>query len=161
MIKSINYIDKNGEEQIPVIIHRAPLGSDERFIGFLIEHYNGAFPVWLSSVQVKIIPISEKNIEYSKKVQDELGRAGIRSELNNKNETMQAKIREATLQKIPYMCIIGDREEKESRDTGINYTSVRKRDGKDFKYLRRGGSETRPMGQVVRPVPTGVVGIKS
>lgn len=133
---NLKYTDKDGQEKVPAIIHRAPLGSDERFIGFLIEHYAGLFPTWLSPVQVEVIPISEKNNEYSKKVNSELVNAGIRSELNDKNDTMQAKIREATLQKIPYMCIIGDREEQSSGSSNKNLVSVRERSGKNMGQIK-------------------------
>ena len=107
---NLKYIDDNGKEQIPVIIHRAPLGSHERFIGFLIEHYAGAFPLWLSPIQVSIIPVSDKFIDYGKIVALILKQQGIRVELNQENETVGKKIRNSTLQKIPYMIIIGDKE---------------------------------------------------
>ena len=107
---NLKYIDDNGKEQIPVIIHRAPLGSHERFIGFLIEHYAGAFPFWLSPIQVSIIPVSDKFIDYGQIVALILKQQGIRVELNQENETVGKKIRNSTLQKIPYMIIIGDKE---------------------------------------------------
>ena len=121
---NLKYTDQNGKDQIPVIIHRAPLGSHERFIGFLIEHFGGAFPVWLAPVQAIIIPITERNNEYAKKVMDEL--VGIRAEIDSRGETMQAKIRDAQLQKVPYMLIVGDREEKE------NKVALRTREGVDM-----------------------------
>lgn len=122
----LKYIDQSGKEQTPVIIHRAPLGSHERFIGFLIEHYNGAFPAWLSPVQVQIVPITDRNNKYSQIVLEELKSSGIRVEIDDRGEKMQGKIRDAQLQKIPYMLIIGDREEKEGK------VAVRTRDGKDL-----------------------------
>lgn len=124
---NLTYIDQDGSEKvIPYIIHRAPLGSDERFIGFLIEHYGGAFPTWLSPVQVMVIPISDKNLSYATKVAGELKKEGIRVELDERSETMQAKIRDAQLQKIPYMLIIGDEEEKDNKIT------IRKRGGQNI-----------------------------
>ena len=126
---NLKYIDNKGVTQTPVIIHRAPLGSHERFIGFLIEHYNGAFPLWLSPVQVTILPVSVKQIEYSQKVGDTLNKAGLRVELDSENKTIGAKIRESTLQKNPYMVIIGDRELQ------LDKVSVRARDGKDLGMM--------------------------
>lgn len=123
----LTYIDKNGEEKIiPYIIHRAPLGSEERFIGFLIEHFAGAFPVWLSPVQVKVLPITERNLKYASKIMDELREKSIRVELDDRNETLQAKIRDAQLTKVPYMLVIGDREEQN------NTVRERDRSGKDY-----------------------------
>lgn len=123
----LTYIDKDGSEKVvPYIIHRAPLGADERFIGFLIEHYGGSFPTWLAPVQVQIIPITDRNKEYGQKVLEQLLDSKLRIELDDRAETMQAKIRDAQLQKIPYMLIIGDREEKE------NKVAIRTRQGKDL-----------------------------
>jgi threonyl-tRNA synthetase len=127
----LSYTDQKGNEQIPVIIHRAPLGSSERFIGFLIEHYAGAFPVWLSPVQVKLIPISERHVEYARSVVVELARQNIRVELDDRSERMQAKIREATLQKIPYIGILGDKEMQQSTQS----ITIRTREGKDLGLL--------------------------
>lgn len=126
----LKYTDKNGEEKIiPYIIHRAPLGSDERFIGFLIEHYGGAFPTWLAPTQVMIVPITERNNEYGQKVLEQLKGSGLRAEIDEQAETMQAKIRSAQLQKIPYMLIIGDREEKDHK------VAVRTRKGENLGVL--------------------------
>lgn len=106
----LEFINSKGEKEIPAIIHRAPLGSHERFIGFLIEHFGGAFPVWLSPVQVQIIPISENQVEYAKSVQKQIEEADIRTELDDKDETMANKIRKAQEQKVPYMLILGQKE---------------------------------------------------
>lgn len=106
------YIDKSGKEVTPIMIHRALFGSMERFVGTLIEHFGGAFPVWLAPVQVIIIPISEKNVEYARKVQNLLLEEEIRAKINDKDETMQAKIREAQIEKIPYMAIVGLKEQQ-------------------------------------------------
>lgn len=123
----LTYADKDGKEKIvPYIVHRAPLGSDERFIGYLIEHFAGAFPTWLAPVQVKIIPISEKHLEYGQKVLEQLNAAEIRAEIDDRSETMQAKIRDAQLQKTPYMLVIGDKEQQS------NSVAVRTRDNNNL-----------------------------
>lgn len=106
----LKYTDEKGETQRPVMIHRAIFGSFERFIGILTEHFQGGFPVWLSPVQVKIIPIADRHIEYAQKLLEQLVDANIRVEIDERSETMQAKIRAAQLQKIPYMIILGDKE---------------------------------------------------
>jgi len=123
---NLKYADKDGKEKTPVIIHRAPLGSHERFIGFLIEHFGGEFPVWLSPVQAIVIPISEKFTAYGRKVSEALVSQGIRSQLDDRDEKMQAKIRDAQLQKVPYMLVVGEREEK------AKAAAVRLRSGKDL-----------------------------
>ncbi len=92
------------------MVHRALFGSVERFFGVLIEHYAGAFPVWLSPVQVAVIPISEKHTEYGQKVAQQLKDAGIRVELDARNEKMNAKVREHTLQKVPFLLVVGEKE---------------------------------------------------
>ena len=111
---NLKYTDPEGKDQIPVIIHRAPLGSDERFIGFLIEHFGGAFPTWLAPVQVQIIPIADRHQKYAQIVLEQLKDSSTRVEVDNRQETMQSKTRDAQNQKIPYMIILGDREEKDS-----------------------------------------------
>ncbi len=125
----LGYIDQNGSEVTPVVLHRAIYGSFERFLGILTEHFTGAFPVWLSPVQVKLLPIADKHIEYSRKVAEELISKGIRAEVDDRSERLQAKIREATLQKIPYLGIIGDKEIEN------NSVSIRLRDGEDLGNL--------------------------
>lgn len=106
----VTYIDKDGKEKQCVMIHRVVFGSMERFFGILIEHYGGAFPLWLSPVQVAVIPIAERHNEEAKKVADTLRAAGIRTEFDSRSQSMQAKIRDHTLQKVPYLVIIGDTE---------------------------------------------------
>lgn len=106
----LNCINEKGEKEKIVMIHAAIMGSIERFLSVLIEHYAGAFPVWLSPVQVIILPISDKQNEMTNKVLDQLKKAGIRAELNSNNETLGKKIRGAELQKIPYLLVIGDKE---------------------------------------------------
>ncbi|OGK13130.1 threonine--tRNA ligase [Candidatus Roizmanbacteria bacterium RIFCSPLOWO2_01_FULL_38_12] len=120
----LKFIDKDGKEKTPIMIHRAILGSSERLMMILIEHYSGAFPLWLAPVQVKIIPIAEKHNNFAQKIAKELKKNDIRTDVNEKSESMQKKIREAQLEKVYYMLVVGDRE----IDSGeIN---VRTRDGK-------------------------------
>ena len=97
------------------MIHRVVYGSVERFIGILIEHFAGAFPTWLAPVQVKVLPISDKYADYGKKVLDALHEAGIRAEMDTRSEKIGYKIREARLQKIPYMLVVGAKEEEEGK----------------------------------------------
>lgn len=106
----LNYIGEDGKEHRPVVIHRAILGSSDRFISFLIEETKGVFPLWLAPVQVKILPISDNQLDYAKSVLDVLQQEGIRVELDDRQEKIGYKIREAQLQKTPYMLIIGDKE---------------------------------------------------
>lgn len=109
------YIDTDGKGKRPVMIHRAIFGSFERFIGILTEHYQGAFPLWLAPVQVVLLPIADRHAEYAWELNKRLQDAGIRSEVNDRQGTLQSKIREATLQKVPFMGIIGDREVQNSK----------------------------------------------
>ncbi len=106
----ISYIDENGAEQRPFMIHRATLGSTERFLGVYIEHTQGVFPTWLSPIQVQIIPIADRHLEYAQNVLEQLKSANLRVEIDSRQEKMQSKIRDAQMQKIPYMLIVGDRE---------------------------------------------------
>ncbi len=117
----LTYTGEDGKDHPVVVIHRAPLGSHERFIGFLIEHYAGAFPLWLSPVQIAVLPISDKVLDYSTRVVAELKQAGLRVELNEKSESISKKIREAEMQKIPYLIVIGEKEKT------ANVVAVRKR----------------------------------
>jgi threonyl-tRNA synthetase len=106
----LEYVGEDGERHQPVMVHRALFGSIERFFGVLIEHYAGNFPLWLAPVQVGLVPISEKHIEYAKKIQRQLQNAGLRVEMDDRNEKMNAKIRDLTLKKIPYVLVMGDKE---------------------------------------------------
>lgn len=126
------YIDDTGAEKRPVMVHRAIFGSFERFIGILTEHYQGAFPVWLSPVQVALLPVSDKVEDYAKKVEKELFAHGIRVDLDSSNQTLGAKIRTHTLQKVPFLCIIGEKEKDRASSEGKNIVSVRSREGKDI-----------------------------
>jgi threonyl-tRNA synthetase len=123
----VEYIAEDGQPHTPVLIHRAVTGSTERFLGVIIEHFAGAFPVWLAPVQAQIIPISdEKHGAYSREVQQKLEAAGIRVELDESKERMQAKIRRAQLQKVPYMLVIGGKEQE------AGALAVRLRNGEDL-----------------------------
>ncbi|MCA6468547.1 MAG: threonine--tRNA ligase [Chitinophagaceae bacterium] len=108
---NLRFTNKNNEPEIPLIIHRAPLGTHERFIGFLLEHYAGKFPVWLAPVQVKVLPISDKYLDYAAGVEQQLRRAGIRVEIDDRQEKIGKKIRDTELMKIPYMLIVGEKEQ--------------------------------------------------
>ena len=110
----LTYIGEDGEKHRPVMLHRVIFGSIERFIGILIEHFAGAFPVWLSPVQVKILPIADAQIEYANKVAEQLKKYNIRVEIDDRNEKIGYKIREAQLQKVPYMLVLGEKEVKEN-----------------------------------------------
>lgn len=125
----LSYTDAKGQKQMPIMIHRGIFGSIERFIGILIEHFQGAFPLWLAPVQVAILPVSDKFNEVSQKTLQSLKEKGIRAELDDNSKTLGAKIREATLQKIPYMVIIGDKEAQSSK------ISVRTREGEDLGLI--------------------------
>jgi threonyl-tRNA synthetase len=123
---NLTYIDKDSKEKRPVMLHRAILGSTERFLMILIEHFAGNFPTWLSPVQVQILPISEKVNDYSQKVFDILFKEGIRVELNKDGEPLGAKIRKAQMGKVPYMIIVGEKEEKDKK------IAIRTRESKDL-----------------------------
>ena len=123
----LKYIGADNTEHRPVLIHRAIFGSFERFIAILIEHYAGAFPLWLAPVQAVMIPIADRHVEYCRQVRDRLNAAGLRVDIDSSLERMNAKIRNAQLQKIPYMLVVGDREQEEGA------VSVRLRSGEDLK----------------------------
>ncbi|OGD83796.1 threonine--tRNA ligase [Candidatus Curtissbacteria bacterium RIFCSPLOWO2_02_FULL_40_11] len=123
----LSYVDKDGAKKRPVMIHRGIFGSLERFIGILIEHTQGKLPLWLTPTQTIIMPITNKQNAYAKKVVTSLIKASIRSQLDERNETLQAKIRDAILQKIPYLVIVGEKEEK------ANLITVRTREGKNLE----------------------------
>jgi threonyl-tRNA synthetase len=122
---SCTYVDKDGTEKTPIVIHRVIYGSLERFIGILIEHTAGAFPTWLAPVQVKIIPITDQQLPYCSELLSEFKSQGVRAELDSSEQRMNAKIRDAQLQKVPYMVIVGKREVEDQK------VSVRMRTGED------------------------------
>jgi threonyl-tRNA synthetase len=125
----LTYIDSDGKEKEPIVIHRSSVGALERTMAFLIEHYAGAMPAWLSPVQVAIIPVSDLHLEYARKFEVELKAAGIRVMLDERNERMNQKIRTAQLDKIPYMAIVGEREAAEGK------VSVRLRSGEQLPAM--------------------------
>jgi threonyl-tRNA synthetase len=124
----LEYVGADGRPHTPVMVHRALLGSVERFFGVLIEHYAGAFPVWLAPVQSVVLPISDKHLEYARTVADELRRAKVRVQLDDRNEKLNARIRDAQLQKIPFMLVVGERE---AQGRGV---AVRRRDTGDAGF---------------------------
>jgi threonyl-tRNA synthetase len=137
------FIGQDGREHQPYMVHRALLGSMERFLGVLLEHYAGAFPLWLAPVQAVVIPISDRHLEYASWVAGELEAAGLRVEVDERSERMQAKIRDAQLQKVPYMLVVGDKEAE------AKAVAVRLRSGEDLgplhieEFLLRAVDEVR------------------
>ena len=125
----LEYIGKDGEKHRPVVIHRAILGSSDRFISFLLEETKGNLPTWLSPVQVKLLPIADAHVEYANKVKDLLLKEKVRVEVDDRNEKIGYKIREAQLQKVPYMLVIGEKEIEE------NAVSVRSRKDGDIGQM--------------------------
>jgi threonyl-tRNA synthetase len=111
----LEFTNQNNEAETPLIIHRAPLGTHERFIGFLLEHYAGKFPAWLAPLQVKILPISVKFMDYAKDVLQKLKKADIRAEIDDRNEKIGKKIRDTELMKVPYMLVVGEKEMNENK----------------------------------------------
>jgi threonyl-tRNA synthetase len=138
----LSYVAADGSERQPVMIHRAMLGSLERFMAILIEQTSGAFPLWLAPVQAAVLPVSEKFAEYGEKVRAELSAAGIRVELDGRNEKLGYKIREAQMQKVPYMLVVGAREQEDGT------VSVRRRAGEDLGALPVGDFLSRVRGLV-------------
>jgi len=124
------YVDEHGEKQVPVMLHRAILGSVERFIGVLIEHYAGNLPVWLAPVQVQVLNITDDQAEYAESVVKRLQKLGFRAECDLRNEKIGFKIREQTLAKVPYLLVVGDREKTDGT------VAVRQRDGSDLGSMR-------------------------
>ncbi len=121
------YVGEDGKEHTPVLLHRAVTGTTERFLGVIIEHFAGAFPLWLAPVQFVVIPIADRHTDYAQQVAANLRARGLRVEVDTRNERMQAKIRDAQVQKIPYMLVVGDKDQQ------AETVSVRKRSGEDLK----------------------------
>jgi len=126
---NLSFVNEKGEEERPVVIHRAISGSLERFMGVMIEHFAGAFPVWLSPVQVSVIPISEKHLDFAKKIEEEFRHNDIRVEVRSENETLGKKIRASEMQKTPYLLIVGDKE------IAANAVAVRQRGKGDLGQM--------------------------
>jgi threonyl-tRNA synthetase len=120
---NLTYVDRHGQEQMPLCIHRAPLGTHERMIGFLIEHYAGAFPVWLAPEHARVIPITDDHNAYAEQVVASLREAGIRASADLGSDRMNNKIRQAQLMKVPYMLVVGDQEVQNGT------VALRRRDG--------------------------------
>lgn len=131
----ITYTGEDGQKHRPVMIHRAPFGSMERFIGILIEHFNGAFPLWLSPVQATIIPITDRHMDYAREMEKTLKAVGLRVEVDDSNNRMNAKIRNAQLQKTPYMLVIGDRE-MEAGQTAVRTRNEEDRGAMDIEAFK-------------------------
>jgi threonyl-tRNA synthetase len=123
---NLEYTDKDGTKKHPIMLHRAILGSVERFIMVILEHFAGNLPTWLTPIQVKVLPITDKQLGYAKEVFEKLKNEDIRVELDDRNETLGAKIRNGQNEKVSYMLIIGEKEEK------IGTVSLRGRSGKDY-----------------------------
>ena len=122
----LEYVDADGTKKRPIMLHRVCFGSIERFIGIITEHFAGAFPTWLAPVQVKILPVTDRALDYAKDLSDALDGQGFRVEVDDRNEKIGKKIREATLEKVPYMIVVGD------RDMENKTVSVRTRAGEDL-----------------------------
>jgi len=143
---NLTYVGEDGEKHRPVMIHRTAFGSIERFIAILTEHFAGAFPVWLSPVQVKVLPITDRQHQYAKFLADDLRQAGIRVELDDRSEKIGYKIREAQMEKIPYMLVVGDKEQEQGAvalrvrgkgDQGIaNYLGFKRQLTEEIKERR-------------------------
>ena len=136
------FIGQDGREHRPYMVHRALLGSLERFLGVLIEHYAGAFPLWLAPVQVVLVPIADRHLEHARWVASELEAAGLRVEVDERSERMQAKIRDAQLQKVPYMLVVGDKEVE------AQAVAVRLRSGQDLGSMSLSAFLSRAMDEV-------------
>jgi len=126
----LKYSGEDGTQKTPVVIHRVIYGSLERFIGLIVEHFGGAFPIWLAPVQVKILPITDRNVKFAEQMREELKAKNIRVEVDSDNETLGNKIRKAQAEKVPYMLILGDKEEKAKK------IAVRTKDGKDLGQMK-------------------------
>jgi threonyl-tRNA synthetase len=111
----LEFTNKDNQAETPLIIHRAPLGTHERFIGFLLEHYAGKFPVWLAPLQVKILPISDKFLPYAQNLLQSLKNADIRAEVDDRSDKIGKKIRDTELAKVPYMLVIGEKEMNDNK----------------------------------------------
>ncbi len=137
----LKYIDDHGAEKEPIVIHRSSIGALERVMAFLIEHYKGAFPVWLAPVQAAIIPISDNQLDYAYEIKKTLLSKGLRAEVNDKDASMGAKIREAQMQKVPYMLVVGEKEEKDRT------ISLRLRSGEQF-----GGQKIEELSEKIKNI---------
>ncbi|MNI64369.1 Threonine--tRNA ligase 1 [compost metagenome] len=126
----MTYVDKDGKKQRPFVIHRSAIGSYERTLAMLIEKYAGAFPLWLAPTQIKVLPITDNQVDYANKVRDALQYEGFRVEVDSDSEKVGYKIRQAQLEKVPYMLVIGQKELDE------NVVAVRTRSGEDLGQIK-------------------------
>jgi threonyl-tRNA synthetase len=133
---NVTYTAEDGQEHLVAMVHRTVLGSMERFLASLIEHYGGAFPVWLAPVQVVIIPVADRHLEYARKLEQELKGDGVRVEVDDRSETVNLKIRQAQLDKIPYMLVVGDKEVQAS-SVSIRRRGREKLDSRPFGGFRQ------------------------
>jgi threonyl-tRNA synthetase len=140
----LEYIGEDGQPRRPYMVHRALLGSMERFFGVLIEHFGGAFPVWMAPVQVVVIPIADRHLDYAREIAEQLRADGLRVELDERSERMNAKIRDAQKQKVPYMLVIGDNE------WNNQHVSLRVRDGSQQNNIPLGEFVARAKDKVSR-----------
>jgi threonyl-tRNA synthetase len=140
------YVAEDGSRRTPVVLHRAVTGSFERFFALLIEHYNGAFPVWLAPVQAVVIPIADRHNEFAASVAQRLRAARLRVEVDTRSERMNAKIRDAQLQKVPYMLVVGDREME------ADAVNVRLRSGESLGAMPVDAVRARLLDEVSRRV---------
>ncbi len=143
----LKFTNKEGNEEVPLCIHRAPLGTHERLIGFLIEHYAGNFPVWLSPEQVRVIPITDGQNEYANGIVKQLRDNGIRAHADVSAQRMNAKIRQAQLMKVPYMLVIGENEMKAEQ------VSLRVRDGSQQNNIPLSEFMARAKDRIARRAP--------
>ncbi len=139
---NLTYVDRDGQEKTPLCLHRAPLGTHERFIGFLIEHFAGAFPLWLAPVQAMLVPIADRHVDYCRAVERRLRGCGIRARVDDGPDRMQNKIRKAQAMKIPYMLVVGDREAQ------ADAVAVRLRTGEDLGAMPVGQFIARATGLI-------------
>jgi threonyl-tRNA synthetase len=140
----LEYIGEDSQPHQPYMVHRALLGSMERFFGVLIEHFGGAFPVWMAPVQAVVIPIADRHVEYAREVAQKLKAEGLRVELDERSERMNAKIRDAQKQKVPYMLVLGDNEMNEGQ------VSLRVRDGTQQNNIPLGDFLTRAKDRIAK-----------
>lgn len=138
----ISYVDKDGKDKQPVMIHRACYGSLERFLGIVVENYGGAFPVWLAPVQARILSVSEKFNKYAKEVGEKLNEAGLRFEIDDSNESLGKKIRNAELQKIPYMLVVGEKEVKDKTIAVRDFATKKQDDQKVEAFVKKLAKES-------------------
>lgn len=140
----LKFINEAGEQEQPVVVHRSSIGAIERSIAFLIEHFAGKFPVWLSPTQVSVLPISDKYLAYAQQVSEELQRHSVRVHLNDNSERLQAKIRQAQMDKVPYMLVIGEKEQADGT------VAVRSRDGGEQQVLKLQDFVAQVVGEIAR-----------